>query len=122
MAFKKTILNTEIAALTAAALMQSVAVGAQQATLEEVVVTATRRSQSVQDIPYNISAISGDSIRRQGAFDVNDITRSIPGVAGPDLGSRSGVSNSSSSASVTTASAVRIGISYRLGQIAGPRR
>jgi outer membrane receptor protein involved in Fe transport len=94
MAFKKTTLYTEIAALTAAALLQSATVGAQQATLEEVVVTATRRSQSVQDIPYNISAISGDSIRRQGAFDVNDITRSIPGVAGPDLGSRSGVSNS----------------------------
>lgn len=94
MAFKKTILTIEIAALTAAALLQSTNAVAQQAALEEVLVTATRRSQSVQDIPYNISAISGDAIRRQGAFDVNDITRSIPGVAGPDLGSRSGVSNS----------------------------
>ena len=94
MAFKKTIITIEIAALTAAAMLQSTSVGAQQAALEEVLVTATRRSESVQDIPYNISAISGDAIRRQGAFDVNDITRSIPGVAGPDLGSRSGVSNS----------------------------
>lgn len=94
MTFKKSIITAEIAVLTAAAMFQSTGISAQQAVLEEILVTATRRSESVQDIPYNITVISGDSIRRQGAFDVNDITRSIPGVAGPDLGSRSGVSNS----------------------------
>lgn len=94
MAFKKTILNTEIAALTAVALLQSVPVMAQQSALEEVVVTATRRSESVQDIPYNISAISGEAMQRAAIMDLNGLTRSIPGVAGPDLGSRAGVNNS----------------------------
>ena len=93
MSFKKTILYTEIAALGSLGLLAPLPTVAQQVALEEVMVTATRRSESVQDIPYNISAISGDSIARQGAFDVNDITRSIPGVAGPDLGSRSGINN-----------------------------
>ncbi len=94
MKIKKTILSTEIAALTTLAFLHPISSHAQDFTLEEIVVTATRRAESVQDIPYNISAISGDSIRKQGAIDVTDITRSIPGLAGPDLGSRSGVSNS----------------------------
>lgn len=94
MLFRKTLLSTQVSALAAASMMHPTAAMGQQNVLEEVLVTATRRSESVQDIPYNISAISGDSIRRQGAFDVNDITRGIPGVAGPDLGSRSGINNS----------------------------
>lgn len=61
--------------------------------LEEITVTATRRSQTVQDVPYNISAISGDMIKDRGVFDLTELTRSIPGLSGPDLGSRAGVNN-----------------------------
>lgn len=94
MIFKQNRLSAAITAITGAALFQPAISLGQDAPLEEVVVTATRRSATVQDVPYNISAISGDAIRRQGAFDVTDITRSIPGVAGPDLGARAGVNNS----------------------------
>ena len=67
---------------------------AQDAVLEEVMVTATRRSESVQDIPYNISAISGDSIASRGIGDITELIKGIPGVSGPDLGSRAGINNS----------------------------
>ena len=94
MKFKKKQLSAAITAITSAALFQPVVALGQEGPLEEITVTATRRAGSVQDVPYNISAISGEAIRRQGAFDVTDITRSIPGVVGPDLGSRAGVNSS----------------------------
>ena len=36
---------------------------AQEATLEEIVVTAQKREQSLQDVPASVSTISGDSVR-----------------------------------------------------------
>ncbi|MCG8369454.1 MAG: TonB-dependent receptor [Proteobacteria bacterium] len=60
---------------------------------EEIVVTATRRAQGVQDIPYNISAIAGQAIKDRGISDLAELTRGIPGLSGPDLGSRAGVNN-----------------------------
>lgn len=66
----------------------------QQTTLEEVVVTATRRAVSVQDIPYNISAVSGDTIRNTGVSDLNELVRLVPGLVTADLGADAGVNNS----------------------------
>ncbi|GLS26625.1 TonB-dependent receptor [Marinibactrum halimedae] len=67
---------------------------AQQANgIEEVVVTATRRSTSIQDIPFNISALSGDTIEKQGLNNLNDIARTIPGMAFVDQGARGSGNN-----------------------------
>jgi hypothetical protein len=41
--------------------------------LEEIIVTAQRRSQSVQDIPYNITAVDGLQIQKSGATTLNDL-------------------------------------------------
>ncbi|WP_339672421.1 TonB-dependent receptor [Dasania marina] len=62
--------------------------------LEEVIVTSTRRSESVQDIPYNISAISEDFLEQNGITDLSKLTKSIPGVTYTDRGPRSSGSNS----------------------------
>ena len=51
-------------------------------------VTATRRSVSVSDIPYNISAISAAEIADAGITDLQGLTNMIPGLVGPDLGPR----------------------------------
>ncbi|MCC5868326.1 MAG: TonB-dependent receptor [Gammaproteobacteria bacterium] len=56
--------------------------------LEEIVVTASRREQNILDIPYNISAISGTEIAANHIIDNADLMRSIPGVAVVDRGYR----------------------------------
>ena len=61
---------------------------AEEGVLEEIIVTATRRATSVQDIPYNISAVSGDAIENSKMVDASELLRSIPGVAVSDIGMR----------------------------------
>lgn len=56
--------------------------------LQEIVVTAQRREQSVLDVPYNISAVSGASIEARQVADAPELMRSIPGVAVVDRGYR----------------------------------
>ena len=49
--------------------------------LQEVVVTATKREQNIQDIPISVTAISGDELDRSGARDFHDVLLSVPGVS-----------------------------------------
>ena len=56
--------------------------------LEEVIVTATRRSESVQDIPVNIAAISGAQLEEQGMEALADLLATVPGINLVDQGSR----------------------------------
>ena len=61
---------------------------------EEITVTATRRATSIQDVPYNISAISGEDLEKALITDQADLMRAVPGVAVVDRGYRnSGVIN-----------------------------
>jgi outer membrane receptor protein involved in Fe transport len=93
--------NTLSAAITAAVLASTqIAVAQEQAgdaddgfLMEEVIVTATRRSQSVQEIPFNISAISGDYISEAGLLDATELMREVPGVAIADGGGRAAETN-----------------------------
>jgi len=61
---------------------------AQDGQLEEVIVTATRRAESVQDIPYNISAVAGDDLEAAQVTDAAEMMRSIPGLTVVDRGYR----------------------------------
>ena len=49
-----------------------------QAQLEEVVVTAQKRAQSLQDVPMSVSAMSAATMSDAGIQTMDDITRSIP--------------------------------------------
>jgi len=49
--------------------------------LAEVVVTAQKRAERIQDIPISVSAISGDDLDRSGARDFKDVLLSVPGVS-----------------------------------------
>jgi outer membrane receptor protein involved in Fe transport len=56
--------------------------------LEEVVVTATRRSTSVLDVPYNIQAFSSADLVKSGVTSVEDLVRVAPGLSVFDQGPR----------------------------------
>ncbi|MCR5879242.1 TonB-dependent receptor [Phenylobacterium sp. J367] len=103
--------------LGAAALLGSVALPAtafaqpraDEAALEEVVVTAEKRAEGLQNIPIAITAISETTLQRAGAKEVGDLVQLTPslqfgtrstnvfiamrgiGQAGQDIGSQSGV-------------------------------
>ena len=48
------------------------------AVLEEVVVTAQKREQNIQDVPISIIAISGDALRSGGISRLEDMSATIP--------------------------------------------
>lgn len=48
--------------------------------LEEVVVTATKRSTGLQDVPIAMSVMSGEKISQFGMSDLGDISSSLPNV------------------------------------------
>lgn len=70
----------------AAAQVADAAAPEEEAPGEDIVVTAGRRSQSVLDIPYNITAVSADTLSRTGASSVNDVVRLVPGLVQNDQG------------------------------------
>ena len=50
--------------------------------LEEVIVTATKRAESVMDVPISITAMSGEDIRAVNLTDVKDLIAFTPGISG----------------------------------------
>ena len=63
--------------------------------LQEVLVTAQRRSETIQDVPYNISALNSDTLQSANITSLNDLTRLVPGLTAVDEGpsSRAGYSS-----------------------------
>jgi len=59
---------------------------ASKVTLQEVTVTATRRTQTVQDVPYNIEAISADALAQSGVTSINNVAQVVPGLHTVDTG------------------------------------
>ncbi len=53
---------------------------AQGVELEEIIVTAQKRAESIQDVPISISAMSAEAIRDQGIGRVEDFATSLPSV------------------------------------------
>lgn len=71
--------KTAVAAAITVALMTAPVVAQE---IEEVIVTATKRSESVQDVPLAITALSGDFTRKVNLNDVKDLVSFTPGVTG----------------------------------------
>jgi len=65
-------------AIAASTSMLPLPSAAQTATLEEVVVTARKRQETLQDAPLAISALSGDQLRTEGLRNLSDLARVIP--------------------------------------------
>jgi len=63
------------AAVAAALLGSGVAVGNE---LEEIVVTAQKRAESLADVPISLTVVSGDQIQKQGTATLEQLAYSIP--------------------------------------------
>jgi iron complex outermembrane receptor protein len=64
---------------------------ASESSLQEVVVTATRRASAAQDLPISITAVTGDSLDAAGVVDEAGLARSMAGVSYTDKGPFGGV-------------------------------
>ena len=79
-----------LAAAVASAIPSTPQAVAQDAlVLEEVIVTARKRTESVQNIPASIQAISGADLQAMGARGMSDFTRFMPSVNMVDYGNGS---------------------------------
>jgi outer membrane receptor protein involved in Fe transport len=56
--------------------------------MEEIIVTATRRESTIVEIPYNISAVSGDFIETGKIMTTGELLRGVPGANVIDYGAR----------------------------------
>lgn len=54
---------------------------AERTSLEEIVVTATKRETTVQNTPVSITAVSGADIQARGLADLTALAQSVPGVS-----------------------------------------
>jgi len=67
-------------AAVAAAISLSLAVEPALAELEEIVVTARKREEKLQDLPLSVTALPAQTIERLGIRDLTDVVRYTPGV------------------------------------------
>lgn len=75
---------------SAMALAVSSAIGtsgfavAQQGVLEEVIVTAQKREEGIQEVPLSITAISEETLVKQGIQSTGDLLGKVPGIGGTE--------------------------------------
>jgi outer membrane receptor protein involved in Fe transport len=81
-------LRTPVALGVAIALQTPVVQAQDDGLLEEIIVTATRRNQTVQEIPYNINVVTGSQLAQTGVSDPATLVRLVPGLTILDEGPR----------------------------------
>jgi iron complex outermembrane receptor protein len=65
-------------ALLAAYVSAGLVAGAHADAIEEVIVTAQKRAQSIQDVPVSVSAIKGDTLNNLKMDSASDISAQVP--------------------------------------------
>jgi outer membrane receptor protein involved in Fe transport len=53
---------------------------------DEIVVTATKRAQSLQDVPFSVNAQTQDDLEKTGAQNLEDLSRNVAGLSIQNLG------------------------------------
>ena len=52
----------------------------------DIIVTATKRASTVQDVPFSINAQTQEDIERANAQTIEDLSRNVAGLTGQNLG------------------------------------
>ncbi|MEE4350163.1 MAG: TonB-dependent receptor [Pacificimonas sp.] len=58
-----------------------------------IIVTGTRRSEDLFDVPYNVSAVGGDDLEQRFITSLTDVTAAVPGLQAPTSGLRNDGTN-----------------------------
>ncbi len=81
------IFRSRPASLVAAAVALALGHAAYAETvLGEITVTARKRAESLQDVPFAVSARSGEALRNAGATNIEEVSRNIAGFSVQNLG------------------------------------
>ena len=76
--------TTLLAGLSTLALAITTNAAAQETPTEtygnDIIVTATKRDTSIQDIPFSINAQTAEDIQKSGAVTLEDLSRNVAGL------------------------------------------
>jgi outer membrane receptor protein involved in Fe transport len=78
--------------------------------LEEITVTAQKRSENLKNIPISISAISGYDLQAKQIANYDDIARAVPGVSFNSIGASEGLDNITIRGISSTSGSATVGI------------
>ena len=67
-------------AISSAGITLTPAPAQAQLVLEEVIVTAQKRAESLQDVPISVAAMSGEKMEDNGILDLEELTQYMPNV------------------------------------------
>jgi len=79
-------LSCAVAALAAFALTAPPLANAQVSESEEIIVTATKRESSIQELPFSVNAQTQEDIQRTGAGNLEELSRNVAGLTIQNLG------------------------------------
>src|SRR5213082_724590 len=57
-----------------------------QGAIQEIIVTATKRAENIQEVPFSVAATSQEQIVNSGAGNIVDLARNVAGLTIADLG------------------------------------
>ena len=75
-----------VATAVALALAQGAIAQEAPTALGEITVTARKRAESLQDVPFAISARTGEALQAAGAQNIEDVSRNVAGLSVQNLG------------------------------------
>ena len=78
--------TTAVLAQTGPGTDQAGGQAAEQVNDNDIIVTASKRDATIQDVPFSINAQTEEDIRRSGATNLEDISRNVAGLAIQNLG------------------------------------
>ena len=78
--FQKKIINRAVVSVISVGALGATAPMTQAQMLEEVVVTATKKSESMQDVAISVQAMTGQSLREQNVTSFEDYVMHLPSV------------------------------------------
>ena len=85
---RKTLLAGLVGVFAAGGMTQAVAQGGEAATgqsaIDEIIVTANKREQSLQDVAMSVSALSGEDMASRGIESFEDLGLAVPGISVSD--------------------------------------